>query len=118
MSNEATLTYKEFASRMGIKLESARKTVQRHGWKRLVGTDGRARILVPADYLPPDPDSFGATNGPQAASARNGIVLDVLKDALRQRGEKVGPILAAALVELEPEALKALLLRVASSPAP
>jgi len=47
-----SLTYKELASKLGVKLESARKTAQRKRWKRTVGNDGTARIHVPLDALP------------------------------------------------------------------
>lgn len=51
------LTYRELADRLGVKVESARKTVQRKGWKRIQGNDQIARILVPVEYLPSPPDS-------------------------------------------------------------
>lgn len=55
MSNEY-LTYRELADRLGIKLESARKTVLRKGWKRIQGNDGIARIVVPSTSLPSPKD--------------------------------------------------------------
>ena len=45
------LTYKELADRLGVKPESARKTVQRKGWKRVQGNDGSTRVMVPEEYL-------------------------------------------------------------------
>lgn len=47
-----SLTYRELANRLGIKIESARKTVQRKRWSRSNGNDGQVRILVPIDALP------------------------------------------------------------------
>lgn len=55
MSTEV-LTYKELAERLGVKPESARKTVQRKRWKRIQGNDGVARVMVPVEYLPGPPD--------------------------------------------------------------
>lgn len=47
-----SLTYKELADRLGVKLESARKTVQRKRWQRVTANDGTVRILVPVQSLP------------------------------------------------------------------
>lgn len=47
-----SLTYKELADRLGCKLESARKMVQRKKWSRTTGNDGTVRIQVPIDELP------------------------------------------------------------------
>lgn len=47
-----SFTYKELAERLGIKLASARKTVQRKRWQRVTGNDGTVRIIVPIDALP------------------------------------------------------------------
>lgn len=50
------LTYKELAARLGVKQESARKTVQRKRWQRVTGNDGIVRIIVPVDALPKSMD--------------------------------------------------------------
>lgn len=50
------LTYRELADRLGVKVESARKTVQRKGWKRIQGNDQIARVIVPVEYLPSHAD--------------------------------------------------------------
>lgn len=47
-----SLTYKELADRLGCKLESARKMVQRKRWPRTTGNDGTVRIQVPMEELP------------------------------------------------------------------
>lgn len=47
-----SLTYKELADRLGCKLESARKMVQRKKWQRVTGNDGTVRIQVPMEELP------------------------------------------------------------------
>lgn len=46
-----SLTYRELAARLGVKTESARKTVQRKGWRRVTGNDGVVRVIVPAEAL-------------------------------------------------------------------
>jgi len=52
------LTYKELAARLSVKLESARKMVQRKRWQRITGNDGVVRIIVPIDALPQSEDSL------------------------------------------------------------
>lgn len=58
-----SLTYRELADRMGVKIESARKTVQRKRWQRTTGNDGLVRVTVPIDALPSPADS--ASDSPQ-----------------------------------------------------
>jgi len=45
------VTYRELAERLGIKLESARKTAQRKRWRRSMANDGTARVHVPLEAL-------------------------------------------------------------------
>lgn len=52
-----SLTYKELALRLGVKIESARKMVQRKRWHRVTGNDGIVRIQVPIEALPVPADS-------------------------------------------------------------
>ena len=47
-----SLTYRELAERLNVKLESARKMVQRKRWQRVTANDGTVRVIVPADALP------------------------------------------------------------------
>lgn len=56
-----SLTYRELADRLGIKLDSARKTAQRKRWPRTTGNDGQVRVMVPADYLDRPKDSHADT---------------------------------------------------------
>jgi len=51
------LTYRELADRLGVKLASARKTVQRRRWKRVTGNDSVVRVHVPVEYLRRSSDS-------------------------------------------------------------
>ncbi len=52
-----SLTYRELAVRLGVKLESARKTVLRKKWQKVAGNDGTLRILVPVEALTRHEDS-------------------------------------------------------------
>src|SRR5687767_14904734 len=47
------LTYDEIANLFGINRRSAAQLVKRRKWNRRKGNDGRARIEVPDDALPP-----------------------------------------------------------------
>lgn len=51
------LTYRELADRLGVKLDSARRTARRKGWRREPGNDGTARVHVPIDALPSPKDN-------------------------------------------------------------
>lgn len=54
MSDEVTwFDYDDLARVFGIERESARRLVIRKRWKRSKGNDGRARVAVPTDALPP-----------------------------------------------------------------
>lgn len=84
-----TLTYRELADRLGVKTDSARKTVQRKRWRRAAGNDGTVRIDVPIDALPVPQDIPG----------------DVTSDSTKDSG--FDPILFAKL-EIEIAGLKEL----------
>ena len=54
MSDDVTwFDYDDLARVFGIERESARRLVIRKRWKRSKGNDGRARVAVPTDALPP-----------------------------------------------------------------
>ena len=61
MTDDVTwLDYDELARVFGIERESARRLVIRKRWKRSKGNDGRARVAIPTDALPPvTPTSTG-----------------------------------------------------------
>ena len=46
-----SLTYKEIADRLNIKLTSARRIAMRKKWQRIKGNDGETRVLVPIEVL-------------------------------------------------------------------
>jgi hypothetical protein len=58
---ENWLTYDEAAERLGIKPDSVRRRAAARKWPRRRGNDGRARVRIPDDALPPDvpPDVRG-----------------------------------------------------------
>lgn len=56
MSTES-LTYKELAKRLNIKLTSARRAAMRKKWQRIKGNDGETRVLVPLVALDRHHDS-------------------------------------------------------------
>ena len=51
---EMWLTYDEAASRLGILPDSVRRRAAARKWPRRLGNDGRARVRIPDDALPPD----------------------------------------------------------------
>ena len=58
---EIWLTYDEAAARLGILPDSVRRRAAARKWARRLGNDGRARVRIPDDALPPDvtPDVRG-----------------------------------------------------------
>ena len=62
-----SLTYRELAERLGVKLESARKSVQRKRWRKITGNDGTVRILVPVEALPLSMDKGSDSPGDSPA---------------------------------------------------
>lgn len=51
---ELWLTYEEAAERLNIKPDSVRRRAAARKWARRLGNDGRARVRIPDDALPPD----------------------------------------------------------------
>ena len=45
------LGYEELARRLGITMNSVRRTVNRHRWRKVRGNNGRTLIHVPEEYL-------------------------------------------------------------------
>lgn len=70
------LTYKELSERLGIKIGSARKAVQRKRWQRVTGNDGVVRIIVPIDDIRP---SSGRTDSPNDTPTDNRTVKELLE---------------------------------------
>jgi hypothetical protein len=48
-SNGGWLTYQEAGDRLGVSAEAARAKAARKRWRRQIGNDGLARILLPGD---------------------------------------------------------------------
>jgi len=79
-----SLTYKELAEKMGVKVDSARKTVMRKRWQRVTGNDGQVRVIVPIDALPKPMD--GAPDSP-ADSHQDGLTVRELQAKVEALGE-------------------------------
>lgn len=89
-----SLTYRELADRLGVKLESARKTVQRKRWQKVTANDGSIRILVPVESLPQprdmsqDSPSDSPSGGGDAAILEERIQgLQALVESERRRAD-------------------------------
>lgn len=80
------LTYAELAERLGVKLPSARKMVQRHKWRRITGNDGLVRIEIPTDALPArrDRPSDGPTDSPPSSPTDLVPALEAQISALKE----------------------------------
>lgn len=119
MAKEVAMTYRELATRLGIKLESARKTVRRKDWKRVDGSDGIVKILVPDSYLAEMGAAFAAGSvvmSDPGRRSRNETAIEFLEDVLEAHNEKLGPILKAAMTQLDRDIIKRLVLDVAAMP--
>lgn len=88
------LTYKELAVRLGVKQESARKTVQRKRWQRVTGNDGIVRVIVPVDALPQSMDKLSDSHRDSHSDEGGAIIKELqakieglmqVLDAERQR---------------------------------
>jgi hypothetical protein len=55
MDDERAMTYAELAQARSISVASARRMVLKAKWRRVVGNDGLARIMVPATQIPAEP---------------------------------------------------------------
>lgn len=51
---EIWLTYDEAAARLGILPDSVRRRAAARKWARRLGNDGKARVRIPDDAIPPD----------------------------------------------------------------
>ena len=94
-----SLTYKELADRLGVKIESARKQVQRKRWHRVTGNDGTVRIQVPVEELIA---SDKADDAPQEK-----LVPEILLKALEVHIESLKEIVESERRRADTEALRA-----------
>lgn len=49
MTSDTWLTYAEAAASLSMTTESVRQRARREGWRRTIGNDGRARVMLPPD---------------------------------------------------------------------
>lgn len=94
-----SLTYKELADRLGVKIESARKQVQRKRWQRVTGNDGTVRIQVPMDELP--------SRDKSEDTPKERLVPEILLKALEVQIDGLKEIVEAERKRADTEALRA-----------
>jgi hypothetical protein len=63
------LTYAEAAERLNVSPHAVRARATRNGWRRQIGNDGRAKVLVALDPLAPDEPPMS----PRSLPARKGV---------------------------------------------
>lgn len=66
---EIWLTYDEAAQRLQIKPDSVRRRAAARKWARRLGNDGKARVRIPENALPPDVRGDVTPDIPPDASA-------------------------------------------------
>ena len=62
-SNGGWLTYQEAGDRLGVSAEAARAKAARKRWRRQIGNDGLARIMIPGN-LPVTARARGSDDRP------------------------------------------------------
>src|SRR3712207_3441264 len=101
------MTYDELAETFGITRKSAEQLVKRKRWMRRKGNDGKARIVVPEDALPPsprtpsEPPHDGVHQPPREApheALQEGVQESLLKSLIER--------LESEIAELRPKALE------------
>jgi hypothetical protein len=79
MASDSTpqwLTYAEAAARLGVSSEAVRARVIRGAWRRQVGNDGLARIVIPEGVHTPDQQPINGRSTP----VRKPTMLEVLRE--------------------------------------
>lgn len=95
-------TYAEAAKTLGLSLEGLRQRARRESWRKTLGNDGKARVMVPFDTTAPGGDAGGNQTDAKASTGRSpgkqpgGEIqalqarIDELKiDLERERGERL-----------------------------
>lgn len=85
-----SLTYKELADRLGIKLTSARRTAMRKKWQRIKGNDGETRVLVPIEILERRNDSPNDDHDDSHNDRHNDSQIKELQAKVEALGEILG----------------------------
>jgi hypothetical protein len=108
------LTYDELAAALHIAPDSARRLVARNkNWPRRPGNDGRVRIGVPAERLPPDgPPDARADTTPDATPDAGADITPAVR-VLAQHIERLEQALATAQTARDTERARAGELEVA-----
>ncbi len=79
------LSYEELGAALGIAAASAKRLALRRNWARKAGNDGRTRVAVPLDRLPPErpaSDSHRDVPGDVATDVTSDITGDVASDVI------------------------------------
>lgn len=58
LNDTRSVTYDELANALGITLSSAKNLARRKPWSRTIGNDKRARVAVPLDVFPDEPEAL------------------------------------------------------------
>jgi hypothetical protein len=75
-STQGWLTYAEAGERLGVSAEAVRHRVIRGHWRRQVGNDGLARIILPDDLPPPVQRPLNGLSPP----VRKPTMMDALRE--------------------------------------
>jgi hypothetical protein len=101
-----SLTYAEIGKARGISAASAKRLALRHGWRKVAGNDGLARVSVPVTWLETSPEAplaispvtpeANVTNDMSPVTVPVAWLIEARADAARKEGDA-----AAARAELE-----------------
>lgn len=64
-------TYAEAAKTLGLTLEGLRQRARREGWRKTLGNDGKARVMVPIETTAPGGDAPGNLSDTKASTGRS-----------------------------------------------
>jgi hypothetical protein len=95
-----SLTYAEIGKARGISAASAKRLALRHGWRKVAGNDGLARVSVPVTWLETSPETplaispvtpeANVTGDMSPATVPVAWLIEARADAARAKGEVIG----------------------------
>jgi hypothetical protein len=94
-----SLTYAEIGKARGISAASAKRLALRHGWRKVAGNDGFARVSVPVTWLEASPETplaispatnADVTGDTSLATVPVAWLIEARSDATRAQGEVTG----------------------------
>jgi hypothetical protein len=83
---DVPMTYQELAAARGITLVSARRMVLRYGWHKILSNDGRTRVWVPEEAIPPEPPE--PAEGSAKVAENQQKTIHWLRESLREAENK------------------------------